>query len=561
MIFKVTRGTDMGHLVRYLFNEQSGPDKANEHTDCHAVAAEDGVEVPLGRQLSKAEQAELTGMLCVASDLYGTHIGAGNVWHLSLATKGGVDRDLSDEEWAEVARTVMARVGFAGPEVGEPCAWVAVRHGKSGNGNDHLHVAVNLVREGGRAASTHKLFPILGAVCAEMEARYGLTVVEGRTKKAGMPGLSRSEIHKAARAGRGAPERLEVARAVRAAAVGSRTEDEFVRRLRQAGVAVKPRYDRSGLHRVVGYSVAQQPAEGGTAVFFSGGSLAKDLTLPALRKGWEPVVDDGRAGAEWGRYRDPGASSDEVAPGVHRRYGWSEAAGEWGPGRTPAASDGRESETYDAGQWAVAATRLAGVVRDLAAVPASDEGAWQAAAQGAAGMLAGMSGRLEPTPGPLARAADVLARSAQPTTRRAGPPSTKVGAGTMRTVTALMAQAQITEEVALAWQLVLAELLRLAQAIQQAHVARGDAAQAARLAGDARTALEQARAHYGSAQRVAEMLPALVEAVGDDREQDDDDRPGSKRRKKASPLRSEDYAAIAARQRAHHPKPAAEADR
>lgn len=561
MIFKVTQGSDMGHLVRYLFNEQSGPDKANEHTDCRAVAAEDGVDVPLGRQLSKVEQSELAGALTVSSDLYGTQIGDGNVWHVALSTKGGADRDLTDDEWADVARTVVSRLGFAGPGVADPCAWVAVRHGKSANGNDHLHVAVNLIRQGGQAASIHRLFPKLGAACAEMEARYGLTVVEGRTLKAGMPGLTRSEVHKAARVGKTAPERVEVARAVRAAAVGSRTEDEFVRRLRAAGVAVKPRYDRSGMHRVVGYSVAQQPADGEVAVFFAGGSLAKDLTLPALRKGWEPAADGGQeAAAEWGRYRDPAAVSDEIAPDRYRTYGWGEAAGEWGPGRTPASAGGRESEVYDAGQWAVAATRLAGVVRDLAAVPASDETAWQAAAQGAAGLLAGMSGRLEPTPGPLARAADVLARSAQPTGRTAGPAVRQVGSGTMRTVTAVMAQAQITDEVALAWRLMLAELLRLAQAIAQAHVARGEAAQAARLAGDARTALEQARAHYGSSQRVAEMIPALVDALGGDRERDDD-RPGPKKRKTAGSLRPEDYAAITARQRTHHPKPAAEADR
>ena len=33
-------------------------------------------------------------------------------WHLALSTKGGVDRDLSDEEWAEVAREAVRQLGF-----------------------------------------------------------------------------------------------------------------------------------------------------------------------------------------------------------------------------------------------------------------------------------------------------------------------------------------------------------------------------------------------------------------------------------------------------------------
>ena len=37
------------------------------------------------------------------------------------------------------------------------CRWVAVRHGLSKAGNDHIHIAVNLVREDGAKASMHQL--------------------------------------------------------------------------------------------------------------------------------------------------------------------------------------------------------------------------------------------------------------------------------------------------------------------------------------------------------------------------------------------------------------------
>jgi hypothetical protein len=547
MIFKVTRGSDMGHLIRYLFNEQSGPESSNEHHDCHAVAGQAGVDVPLGRPLSKDEVADLAGVMNISSDYYGTEISNGHVWHLSLSTKGGTDRDLTDEEWAAVATETVQRLGFAGEGSTPPCAWVAVRHGRSANGNDHLHIAVNLVREGGRAASTHKLFPILGQVCSDMEARYGLTVVEGRQKMAGMPGLSRSEIHKAKRLGKTDPERIELARAVRAAALSSRTEDEFVRRLRDAGVAAKPRYDHSGSHRVTGYSVAREPGPGEDAVFFSGGALAKDLTLPALRKGWE--VDEGdprRAATEWGRYRNPDATSDEILPGQYRRYDWDEASSEWGHGRAGATVGGPETQTWAPNQWNQSATRLGQVVHQLREIPADDRRAWETAAHNAAGLMAAMSARLEPIPGPLAKAADVMARSAQPRNPSAAAVPF-VPTGTMRTVAAVMAQAQITDEVAVAWQLMLTEMLRLAQTIQQAHLARDEAQQADRLAGEARAALDQARTDLGSSQRLAELVPALVGAFDDEQEAETDEDAKARKRKRSSAVRPEEYAALAAK--------------
>jgi hypothetical protein len=71
-------------------------------------------------------------------------------WHPALSTKGGGDRDLSDEEWAEVAQETVRQLGFDTGDRRVPCRWVAVRHGRSGAGNDHLHVVVKLVREDGK---------------------------------------------------------------------------------------------------------------------------------------------------------------------------------------------------------------------------------------------------------------------------------------------------------------------------------------------------------------------------------------------------------------------------
>jgi hypothetical protein len=122
--------------------------------------------------------------------LFGTEVPGGACWHLSVSTKAGTDRELSDAEWAEVAKEAMSRLGFeaAGHQAG--CRWVAVRHGRSGAGNDHIHVVVELVREDGKVARTANDFRRLSRLCADMERRYRLSVVEGRTLKAAMPGLT-----------------------------------------------------------------------------------------------------------------------------------------------------------------------------------------------------------------------------------------------------------------------------------------------------------------------------------------------------------------------------------
>ncbi len=78
----------------------------------------------------------------------------------------------------------------------------------------------------------------MSELCAETEARLGLTVVDG-AQRGGSPGTSRAEA--AARRGRPGPERQTLASLVRGAAVASAGEAEFVRRPRGAVVIVRPR--------------------------------------------------------------------------------------------------------------------------------------------------------------------------------------------------------------------------------------------------------------------------------------------------------------------------------
>jgi hypothetical protein len=70
------------------------------------------------------------------------------------------------------------------------------------------------------------------------------------------------------------------------AAVASLDEGEFVRRLRRGGVLIRPRFAAGRDDVVAGYSVALRPSGEDRPVWYGGGRLARDLTLPRLRKGW-----------------------------------------------------------------------------------------------------------------------------------------------------------------------------------------------------------------------------------------------------------------------------------
>ncbi len=310
-----------------------------------------------------------------------------------------MDRDLTDTEWGEVAWEAMCRLGFDAGNGQPPCRWVAVGHGHSEVGNDHMHLVVNLVREDGKVAPTGNDFKRLSALCADMERRYGLSAVEGRAKQTAMPGLTRAEAEKARRTGRDEAERAELARVVRAAATVAASEAEFVRLLRDAGLAARPRYDRVGGHRVVGYAVAEEPSDGGVAVFFGGGKLARDLSLPALRERWHDGEAEGQGAiAEWAGEAPATGVHEAPRASRHLTYRWAEARERWG--RTAPREEHQASAQRSPSGRRKAPEGLGDVVRRLGAVPAEDVATWRAVASDAAGVLAVLSGRLERSPGP-----------------------------------------------------------------------------------------------------------------------------------------------------------------
>ncbi|WP_254897842.1 mobilization protein [Kitasatospora sp. NA04385] len=199
-----------------------------------------------------------------------------HVWHCSVRT-APEDRPLSEQEWAQVARRVVAATGIA-PE-GDPdgCRWVAVRHAA-----DHIHIAATIVRGDLRKADIEHDFSRAQAECRKIEKEWGLRELNpGDGTKAKEP--SNREKHKAQRLGHPDTSRQRLRDAVRQALAGADSEEEFFARLESTGVLVNRKTGPSG--DTFGYSVAVvgERDAAGNPVFFGGYRLAPDLTLPKIR--------------------------------------------------------------------------------------------------------------------------------------------------------------------------------------------------------------------------------------------------------------------------------------
>ena len=163
--------------------------------------------------------------------------------------------------------------------------WIAVRHGA-----DHIHIVAMLARQdGGRPRLSNERYRVREA-CRAAEERYGLRrTAPGDRTAARRPTCAENE--KARRCGWRETPRVTLKRAVSTAAAGASREQEFFTRLDGAGVLVRKRLSARNPAEVTGYAVALpgDAAQDGGPVWFGGGKLAADLTLPKLRRRWEPA--------------------------------------------------------------------------------------------------------------------------------------------------------------------------------------------------------------------------------------------------------------------------------
>ncbi|MFD3678182.1 relaxase/mobilization nuclease domain-containing protein [Streptomyces sp. NPDC058613] len=273
-------GTRTIGLIRYLY----GPGTHEEHTDPHLVAAWDSLVPDPGRN-PKATYADLQRLLDQPVEaLPKSRRPTEHVWHLSVRA-APEDPILTDEQWGDIARRMVAATGMAPEGDTAACRWAAVRHA-----DDHIHIIATTVREDGRRPRRHNEVKRSQAEARLIEADYGLRrLTTGDGTAAQRP--TSAERHKADRHLRERTPREELRESVRRAAAGAQGEEEFFDRLADAGLLIGRRIAPSG--DLLGYTVALPDDRNrhGEPVFYSGYKLAPDLSLPRIRERWHTPAD------------------------------------------------------------------------------------------------------------------------------------------------------------------------------------------------------------------------------------------------------------------------------
>ncbi|MBV9024180.1 MAG: mobilization protein [Streptomycetaceae bacterium] len=269
------RGKRTIGLLYYLY----GPGTHEEHIDPHLVASWDNNAPDPGRD-PQATLKQLQRLLDQPlHNIDEADRPAKYVWHLSVRN-AAEDRILTDEEWGDIARRMVAAAGIDTPDEAAGCRWAAVRHA-----DDHIHIIATLVREDGYKPDLDHDAARVQAEARLLETELGLRRLNRGDGTAAQRPTS-AERHKATRKKKERTAREELRETVRRAVAGAHSEEEFFDRLAAAGLLIRRRVAPSG--DLLGYTVAlpDDRNKDGEPVFYSGSKLAPDLSLPRIRERW-----------------------------------------------------------------------------------------------------------------------------------------------------------------------------------------------------------------------------------------------------------------------------------
>ncbi|PPJ01237.1 hypothetical protein C5E51_34555 [Nocardia nova] len=487
MIPNITKGSDITRLMWYL----AGPGRSNEHTRPRVIAGDvltmavfgGAIDQQrawqLGKLLDSPRQSLLRGEPVLTtsyrqaqqliregmerSAAFAAATKDENTWHCSLAI-GVEEGELSIEKWSKIATDFMREMGFIDRGDGVPDArWATMHHGLSKNGNDHIHIAMPIVRPDGSLADVYRDHPRAQAAARVLEERYGLRVLYSREHGDTEVATKPAERARAERVGALETDREALRRRVRGAAAAAESEAEWLRLLHEEGIIVAPYWGAGGMDEVTGYSV-QLPAQRNLttdkwerSIRYGGGRLGRDMTLAAIRS-WAP----------W----DQSASAREEALAEWRRITVGSGA------RSKAVDPRSEKEAIEElRQWSDMVSRI----------PVTDRAGWAQVASQTSGLFAAASARTERKPGPLDRLSRQLARAGRiPARERRRYTGTEKE--NIRSVARMLWAASNPEAAGLALIYALTELMMTVQASLDT---AGRAAAAAAMASQARKALTE----------------------------------------------------------------------
>ena len=513
------RGGSVRGLLYYLFTEGQAGEKGLEaaHTDARVIAGWDSADslaslqppVCAGGKRDFEALASALNQPVAALGLDREELAKLKpVYHLALSaakdpqTGQLVDRYLDDEQWADIAREYMDRMGLARRGDDSGVRWVAVRHA-----DDHVHVVATLARQDGRRPRLFNDHHRSREASRFVEAKYGLTATSAGGRTAA-PAAGRAETRKhqatarrrqeQGKPGPAAPDREVLRRQVRTAAAGAGSLPEFLTRLRGDGLLVRERMSEQNPGEITGYAVAlpDRYDTGGTPIFFGGGKLAPDLSLPRLQRRWSGF------GAGWQSSTGPAAAAADRAA--------TRAAGEPVGGRQVRSDRFGLTETERLRIWkqATLAARTAG--EHIAAHVADNPAAAADAAWAASDFLAAAGRVVEGRKGgPLTDAAQQYDSAARELFGRT-PAPTAAGTG-LRVAGRLLLSAQVAKPSELRQ---LLALLAQLSALTDAVVRLRETQQRAGQASAARRAAEQLRDLTAGYSRLQAPLVGAAPAPG-----------------------------------------------
>ena len=189
MIPNITRGSDPAGLLRYLF----GRGRSNEHSDQHMVCASPAITdcfdldgrpttsfSRIAHELDRWYRRLAQDGQPMPPDMRGRRnpdqeAGKDRIWHCSLAIKAG-QGIMDDQQWRQLVEDYLTRMGIL-DDSGSDVRWVAVRHGLSKNGNDHVHIVVDLATSSGWINPFHDRILAQDSCRAMERDRPGLTAL------------------------------------------------------------------------------------------------------------------------------------------------------------------------------------------------------------------------------------------------------------------------------------------------------------------------------------------------------------------------------------------------
>ncbi|MEV5850676.1 mobilization protein [Streptomyces sp. NPDC051985] len=267
--------------IGYLF----GKSRANEHTDPHLVASWNDFAPDPGRcphRDPKEVEAQLVAQLDQPVRMLGDKAPKHTVWHCPVRA-APEDPILTDTQWADIARRIVAAAGIAPEGDEEACRWVAVRHA-----DDHIHIAATLVRQDGRRPRRDYDQRAVQRAAREIEVDYGLRRLKPGDGTAAKRATSK-EHFKAKRLGHDATSRDVLRRRVRRAVAAAADETEFFALLDATGVTVRIKRGPSGDALGCNFALPGDTNDQGEPVFYAGSTLAPDLSLPRIRQHLAPT--------------------------------------------------------------------------------------------------------------------------------------------------------------------------------------------------------------------------------------------------------------------------------